>query len=89
MEQFGPLCAAQTARKDILQMLWALRPPTQSPQPFCNSQPRTGGRHECCSSAASHSSKSTRISTFLSFQRYFFTVHKGGIGISLENNPRV
>lgn len=46
MEQFGPLCAAQTARKDILQMLWALRPPTQSPQPFCNFQPHTGGRHD-------------------------------------------
>lgn len=89
MEQFGPLCAAQTAREDILQMLWALRPPTQPLRPFCNFQPRAGGRHERCSSAASHSSTSTRISTFLSFQRYFFTVHRGGVGISLENNPRV
>lgn len=37
MEQFGPLCAAQTAREDILQMLWALRPPTQPLRPSATS----------------------------------------------------
>lgn len=42
MEQCGPPRAAQTAHKDILQMLRAARPPTQPLQPSRNFQPCAG-----------------------------------------------